>query len=152
VKLLHKTIKKVTADTNTLNFNTAISQMMIFLNEVSKLEVLPRALWEPFVLMLAPYAPHLGEELWEHLGGAESLTKAAWPLYDEALTLDEQKEIVVQVNGKIRDRFSVAAGADEASLKAAALALPKVIEWTGSQEIVKVIVVRDKLVNIVVKG
>jgi len=152
VKLLHKTIKKVTADTNTLNFNTAISQMMIFLNDVSKLDIVPRSLWETFVLMLAPYAPHLGEEMWERLGHKESLARAVWPLYDEALTLDEQKEIVVQVNGKIRERFSVAAGADEASLKAAALALPKVIEWTGGKEIVKVIVVRDKLVNIVVKG
>ena len=152
VKLLHKTIKKVTVDTDTLNFNTAISQMMIFLNEVSKLDIVPRSLWKSFVLMLAPYAPHLGEELWERLGHGESLAKAVWPIYDEALTLDEQKEIVVQVNGKIRERLTVASGTDEASLKAAALALPKVIEWIGGKEVAKVIVVKDKLVNIVVKG
>ena len=152
LKLLHKTVKKVTMDTDTLNFNTAISQMMIYLNDVSKLDQVPRSLWEPFVLMVAPYAPHLGEEMWERLGHKGSLARAAWPLYDEALTLDEQKEVVVQVNGKIRERLMVAAGTDEASLKAAALALPKVIEWVGGKEVAKVIVVKDKLVNIVVKS
>ena len=126
--------------------------MMIYLNDVSKLDQVPRSLWEPFVLMVAPYAPHLGEEMWERLGHKGSLARAAWPLYDEALTLDEQKEVVVQVNGKIRERLMVAAGTDEASLKAAALALPKVIEWIGGKEVAKVIVVKDKLVNIVVKG
>ena len=152
LKLLHKTIKKVTVDTDTLNFNTAISQMMIFLNETSKLDSLPRALWEPFVIMLAPYAPHLGEELWEKLGHAEGVSKVAWPVYDEALTLDEEKEIVVQVNGKIRDRFTAAAGCAEDALRETALALPKVKEWTEGKQIAKVIVVRNKLVNIVVKG
>ncbi|MHB0897734.1 MAG: leucine--tRNA ligase [Spirochaetales bacterium] len=152
LKLLHKTIKKVTTDTDTLNFNTAISQMMIYLNDVSKLDQVPRSLWEPFVLMVAPYAPHLGEEMWERLGHKGSLARAAWPLYDEALTLDEQKEVVIQVNGKIRERLMVAAGTDEASLKAAALVLPKVIEWVGGKAVAKVIVVKDKLVNIVVKG
>jgi leucyl-tRNA synthetase len=152
LKLLHKTIKKVTVDTDTLNFNTAISQMMIFLNEVSKLDSLPRALWEPFVVMLAPYAPHVGEELWERLGHEEGVSKAAWPVYEEALTLDDEKEIVVQVNGKIRDRFTAAAGSAEDALRETALALPKVKEWTEGKQIAKVIVVRDKLVNIVVKG
>jgi len=152
LKLLHKTIKKVTVDTDTLNFNTAISQMMIFLNETSKLDSLPRSLWEPFVVMLAPYAPHLGEELWERLGHAEGVSRAAWPVYDEALTLDDEKEIVVQVNGKIRDRFTAAAGSAEDALRETALAMPKVREWTEGKQIAKVIVVRDKLVNIVVKG
>jgi len=151
-KILHKTIKKVTADTATLNFNTAISQMMIFLNETGKLEKMPRALWEPFVLLLAPYAPHLGEELWEKLGHQESVSKASWPTYEESLTLDDQKEIVVQVNGKIRERFAVQAGTAEERLKAMAMALPKVQEWIAGKEIAKVIVVRDKLVNVVVKG
>ncbi|MDP2792386.1 MAG: leucine--tRNA ligase [Rectinemataceae bacterium] len=152
LKLLHKTIKKVTSDTDTLNFNTAISQMMIFLNDVSKLDAVPRSLWEPFVLMVAPYAPHVGEELWERLGNKESVARAAWPLYDEALTLDEEKEVVVQVNGKIRERMTVAAGTDAAALEASALALPKIMEWIGGKEIAKVIVVRDKLVNVVIKG
>ncbi|MGB4586052.1 MAG: class I tRNA ligase family protein, partial [Rectinemataceae bacterium] len=151
LKLLHKTIKKVTLDTDSLNFNTAISQMMIFLNDVSKLNAVPRALWEPFVLMVAPYAPHVGEEMWERLGNKDSVARAAWPLYDEALTLDEEKEVVVQVNGKIRERITVAAGTEAAVLEASARALPKIIEWISGKEIAKVIVVKDKLVNIVVK-
>ena len=158
-KLLHKTIKKVSHDTDTLNFNTAISQMMIFLNEVSKLEQLPRKLWEPFVLLLSPYAPHLGEELWEKLNISKdvsakgsSVSKAAWPMYDEALTLDEEKEIVVQVNGKIRDKIVLPAGSDEETLREKALASAKVQEWTAGKTITKLIVVKDKLVNIVVKA
>ncbi len=151
-KLLHKTIKKVSRDTASLDFNTAISQMMIFCNEVSRLESLPRGLWEPFVLLLAPYAPHLGEELWSRLGHANSLARERWPEHDEALCADEVKEIVVQVNGKIRERFTAAAGAPEKELESAALALPKVREWTEGKEIAKVVVVKDKLVNIVVKG
>jgi leucyl-tRNA synthetase len=153
LKLLHKTIKKVSHDTDTLNFNTAISQMMIFLNDLSKLETVPLSLWKPFVLLLSPYAPHLGEELWEKLGSnGESVSKASWPCYDEALTLDEEKEIVVQVNGKIRERFVVDAGTKDEVLKEKALDLPKVRDWVGKKEILKVIVVKDKLVNIVVKG
>ena len=159
IKLLHKTIKKVTHDTDTLNFNTAISQMMIFLNDVSKLEKLPRKLWEPFVLLLSPYAPHLGEELWEKLnqsknGSAKglSVSKVSWPLYEEALTLDEEKEIVVQVNGKIRDKFVLPAGSAEEVLRENALASPRVQEWIAGKSVAKVIVVKDKLVNIVVKA
>ncbi|MDX9826283.1 MAG: leucine--tRNA ligase [Spirochaetia bacterium] len=171
-KLLHKTIKKVTHDTDTLNFNTAISQMMIFLNDVSKLEQVPRNLWEPFVIMLSPYAPHLGEELWERLNKSagvlaragqgkdgkkselkgESVSRVSWPLYDENLTLDDEKEIVVQVNGKIRDKFVLPAGSAEESMREKALASPRVQEWIAGKSVAKVIVVKDKLVNIVVKS
>ncbi len=152
-KLLHKTIKKVTGDTATLNFNTAISAMMIYANELGRLETPPRALWEPFVLLLAPYAPHLAEELWERLGSggpASTLARETWPSFDEALCADEEKEIVVQVNGKIRDRFVAPAGTAEPELQATALARPKVKEWTDGAVVAKVIVVKDKLVNIVV--
>ncbi|HUW40974.1 MAG TPA: leucine--tRNA ligase [Rectinemataceae bacterium] len=152
LKLLHKTIKKVTGDTATLNFNTAISAMMIYANELGRLETLPRALWEPFVLLLAPYAPHLAEELWERLdkgGPARTLARETWPSFDEALCADEEKEIVVQVNGKIRDRFVAPAGTAEPELQATALARPKVKEWTEGAAVAKVIVVKDKLVNIV---
>jgi leucyl-tRNA synthetase len=152
VKLLHKTVKKVTGDTSTLNFNTAISAMMIYANELQKLESIPRALWEPLVLMLAPYAPHLAEELWEKAGHGKSLVRESWPEFDEALCADDTKEIVVQVNGKIRERFTAAAGTAQDELQKTALAMPKVVEWTGGKEIAKVIVVKDKLVNIVVKG
>jgi leucyl-tRNA synthetase len=152
VKLLHKTIKKVTGDTSTLNFNTAISAMMIYANELQKLESIPCSLWEPLVLMLAPYAPHLAEELWEEAGHRKSLIRESWPEFDEALCADDTKEIVVQVNGKIRERFTAAAGAAQDELQKTALAMPKVVEWTDGKEIAKVIVVKDKLVNIVVKG
>jgi len=101
--------------------------------------------------LLAPYAPHLGEELWARLGKAESLGRATWPLYDEALTLDEEKEVVVQVNGKIRERFTAPSGSEEAILRERALALPKIREWLAGKEIAKVIVVKDKLVNIVAR-
>jgi leucyl-tRNA synthetase len=149
-KLLHKTIKKVTNDTDTLNFNTAISQMMIYLNDLAKLETVPRSLFEPFVQLLAPYAPHLAEEMWENLGHKDVVSLSSWPTWDEELTHDEQKEIVVQVNGKIRERFVVSAGTEDKTLERTALGLPKVLDWIGGKPVVKIIVVRDKLVNIVV--
>jgi leucyl-tRNA synthetase len=151
LKLLHKTIKKVTADTATINFNTAISQMMIYSNELAKLAAIPRSLWEPFVVMLSCYAPHLGEELWEKLGHTESVSLCTWPAYDEALTVDDEVTVVAQVNGKIRDKFTAAAGTAVAELEKNALALPGVIKWTEGHDIIKVITVQNKLVNIVVK-
>ena len=151
-KLLHKTIKKVTNDTATLNFNTAISQMMIFSNELAKLESIPRAAWEPFVLLIAPYAPHLGEELWAKLCHTENISKAAWPTYNEALTHDEEKEIVVQINGKLRGKFSAPAGAPKEQLIEMAHRAEKISDWLAGKEIIKAIAVQDKLVNFVVKG
>ncbi|GHV82417.1 leucine--tRNA ligase [Spirochaetia bacterium] len=151
VRLLHKTIKKVSADTDTLNFNTAISAMMVYSNELAKLEQVPRQLWEPLVTMVSAYAPHLGEELWEKLGHAESVSKSVWPEYDEKLTVDDEVTVVVQVNGKIRDKFTVAAGTDKAALEKTALAMPGALKWLEGQTIVKVITVPGKLVNIVVK-
>jgi leucyl-tRNA synthetase len=150
-RLLHKTIKKVSADTETLNFNTAISAMMVYSNELAKLGEIPRSLWEPLVQMVSAYAPHLGEELWEKLGHGESVSKSSWPVYDEALTREEKLTIVVQVNGKIRDKFIAAAGTPGEELEKTARALPGIRKWTGGQTLVKVITVPDKLVNIVVK-
>ncbi len=150
-KLLHKTIKKVTNDTATLNFNTAISQMMIYSNELAKLENIPHAAWEPFVLLIAPYAPHLGEELWARLGHADSVSKAPWPVYREELTHDEEKEIVVQVNGKVRSRFTAPAGTSREDLIDMAKRAEKIAEWLAGKEIVKAIAVQDKLVSFVVK-
>jgi leucyl-tRNA synthetase len=151
IRLLHKTIKKVSDDTASLNFNTAISQMMIYSNELVKFAEVPRSLWEPLVIMLGAYAPHLGEELWEKLGGKESVSKAAWPKYDEKLIVDSEATIVVQVNGKIRDKFSVPMGTARAELEKQGLALPGIRKWIEGQNVVKVITVPDKLVNIVVK-
>ncbi|MDR2923643.1 MAG: class I tRNA ligase family protein, partial [Treponema sp.] len=150
-KLLHKTIKKVSADTETLNFNTAISAMMIYTNELTKLTEIPRPLWEPLVVMLSAYAPHLGEELWEKLGHKESVSSCSWPVFDEQMTHDDEVTVVVQVNGKIRDKFTAAAGTAKAELEKTALALPGVLRWTEGQAIARVITVPDKLVNVVIK-
>ncbi|MDR2659047.1 MAG: leucine--tRNA ligase, partial [Spirochaetaceae bacterium] len=150
-RLLHKTIKKVSADTETLNFNTAISQMMIYTTELAKLAAVPVQLWEPLVIMLAAYAPHLGEELWEKLGHTETVSGAAWPSYDETLSLDDELTIVAQINGKIRDKFTAAAGTANEELEKTALSLPVIKKWLEGKTIVKIIAVQDKLVNIVIK-
>ncbi|MFP4114730.1 MAG: leucine--tRNA ligase [Spirochaetota bacterium] len=151
VRLLHKTIKKVTEDTESLAFNTAIAQMMIFVNELFKVDGLSRALWEPFVLLLAPYAPHLGEELWSRLGHAPSVSKVDWPAYDPALTVDEEVEIVLQINGKVRSRTTAPAGTGKAELERLALANERIQEWVEGKEIVRIVAVPDKLVNVVIR-
>jgi leucyl-tRNA synthetase len=149
-KLLHQTIKKVTHDTASLNFNTAISQMMIYANELAKLPEVPRPLWEPLVLMLSAYAPHLGEELWERLGHKESVSASPWPVWDEDLCVEREVTIVVQVNGKIRDRFTAAPETGKEELEQRALGLPGVLKWMEGKKVQKVIAVPGKLVNIVV--
>jgi len=149
VKALHQTIKKVGEDTDALAFNTAISQMMIFVNEVTAQATRPRALLEPFVLLLAPYAPHLAEELWEKLGYQRSLTYEPWPKYDEALLKEETVTVVVQVNGKLRDRMDVAAETSQAELERLALANQRIQEFLAGKQVRKVIVVPGKLVNVV---
>ncbi len=149
-KLLHKTIRKVTDDTATLNFNTAISAMMILSNELAKLDTLPQQVWEAFIRLLSPYAAHLAEELWQKAGKAPSVGLAPWPAYDEALVRDDTAVIVVQVNGKVRDKFEAPAGTDKAELERLALAREKTREWISGKSLRKVIVVPDKLVNIVV--
>ncbi len=151
IRLLHKTLKKVSEDTASLNFNTAISAMMVYSAELNKLETIPRALWEPLVKMVSPYAPHLAEELWEKLGEKESVSKSDWPAYDEKLCVDDEVTIVVQINGKIRDSFVVPAGTPKEEIEKTGKALPGVTKWLDGKEIVKVITVPGKLVNIVVK-
>jgi leucyl-tRNA synthetase len=149
-KLLHKTIKKVTNDTASINFNTAISAMMVYSNELSKFAEIPRAMWEPLVIMSSAYAPHLGEELWEKLGNKDSVSKAKWPVYEEELTHDDEVTVVIQINGKIRDKFTTAAGTAREELEKTALSLPVVQKWTQGQNPAKIIVIPDKLVNIVI--
>jgi len=123
LRLLHQTIKKVGGDIETFGFNTAISAMMILVNHVSRLEVRPRAVVEPFVLLLAPFAPHIAEELWQRLGHAETLAYEPWPQHDDAVAREKEVELAVQVNGKIKDRIVVDADADEEQIKARALAM-----------------------------
>jgi leucyl-tRNA synthetase len=149
LRLLHKTIRKVSTDTAKLEFNTAIAQMMIFMNEAAGLAAMPRGLWEPFVLLLTPYAPHLAEELWARLGHAPSVCLQAWPTWDDAYTAEETVEVVFQINGKIRAKESLPAGLPEAEVRERALAHERIRELLQGKEIRKVIVVPNKLVNVV---
>jgi leucyl-tRNA synthetase len=150
LRLLHKTIKKVSHDTETLNFNTAISAMMIYSNELVKQQRIPIAFWEPLIKMLSCYAPHLGEELWEKCGHRESVSKESWPEWDESLCAETEVTVVVQVNGKIRDKFTAAAGTSKEQLEKEALSRDNLHKWLEGKTIQKVITVPDKLVNIVV--
>ena len=150
-RTLHKTIKKVTYDTNTLNFNTAISQMMVLVNELYKVETLPRVVAETLVKLLGPYVPHLAEELWERLGHSGGLSTVAWPQFVEELTVDNQIEMVFQVNGKVRSKVTVSKGLGKDEVLAMAKKDEKLASWLEGRTIVKEIVVADKLVNIVVK-
>ena len=151
LRTLHKTIKKVGDDTSKLAFNTAISQMMILVNEIYKRGTLPRSIWEPFILLLSPYAPHLAEELWEMAGNAAPVSTAKWPFYDETLTVDEMVEVVLQVNGKIRGRLQIEVGTDTVTLQSLAEANERIQELIDGKTVVKVIAVPDTLVNFVVK-
>ncbi|MEF2247292.1 MULTISPECIES: leucine--tRNA ligase [unclassified Paenibacillus] len=148
-KVWHRTIKKVTEDFDQLHFNTAISQLMIFVNEANKAEVLPRKAMENFVQLLSPLAPHIAEELWERLGHSESITYVPWPVYDEKWTVDSSVEIVIQVNGKIVERLSIPAETAEAEMEAIAKEQEKVAVLLAGKTIRKVIAVKGKLVNIV---
>ncbi len=145
----HRTIKKITDDYENLRFNTSISQLMIFVNDAYKTESLPRQAMADFVQMLSPLAPHIAEELWSKLGHSESVSYAPWPTFDEAWTVDQEVEIVVQVNGKIIDRISIAADTDEAQMETIAKESDKTAEAIAGKTIRKVIVVKGKLVNIV---
>jgi len=150
LRLLNQTIKKVGDDIESFGFNTAISAMMIFVNHLTKLKVVPKAAVEKLVLILAPFAPHVAEELWEKLGHAESLAYESWPEYDENLIEEKEIELAVQVNGKIKDKIVVAADADEEQIKQQALSSEKVIAAIGDKEPRKIIVIKSRLVNIVV--
>ena len=149
-KILHATIKKVTDDIESLSFNTAISQMMIFVNAFTTAETIPISVVQTFLVLLNPFAPHLSSELWENLTLPGQITEQAWPGYDEKFLVEDEVEIVVQVNGKVRDRMNMSILAAEEELKTAALALPKIQELTADKQIRKVVVIPKKLVNIVI--
>ncbi len=147
--VLHKTIKVVTDDMNGLRFNTAISRLMEFVNFFTGQESRPFQCMEPFVLMLAPMAPHLSEELWQVLGHHDSLAYAPWPVYDDKYTREDSIEYVVQINGKVRDRLIVSAAAADDEVKKTVLDDAKVKKQLEGKTIRKVIVVPGKLINIV---
>jgi leucyl-tRNA synthetase len=151
LKLLHKTIKKVTQDTGQMEFNTAIAQMMIFINEIFQEPKIHRALWEPFVQLISPYAPHLGEEMWQRLGKTPSVSDSAWPEWEEELTKEEEVTVILQVNGKVRAKIDLPAGTGKKALESIAMENERIRQWIDGKTLVKLISVPDKLVNIVVK-
>jgi leucyl-tRNA synthetase len=154
-KMLHATIKKVTQDIESFSFNTAISQMMIFVNAFTNVETIPLSAMRAFLVLLNPFAPHISSELWEKLNAkfneaAGDITAQSWPGYDEQLLVEDEMEIVVQVNGRLRDRMKVSIVATEEELKTGALSNPKIQARIAGKTVRKVIVVPKKLVNIVV--
>jgi leucyl-tRNA synthetase len=150
-KSLATMVKKVGEDLETMNFNTAISAMMVFLNDFAGAGGLPREAAEKFVLCLAPFAPHMAEELWQFLGHNASLAYEPWPAYDAAALVEDEVEIPVQVLGKLRGRVKVPVDADAAAMRAAAEADPVVAKFLEGHEIVKVICVPRKMVNFVIR-
>ena len=150
-KVYHQTVKKVTEDYENLSFNTAISQMMIFINACYKESNLPKEYMEGFIKLFNPICPHITEELWEKLGHNETISNASWPTYDIEKTKDDSFEMVVQVNGKVRGKINVSMNTSKEEMEKLALEIPNVQNFTEGKEIVKTIVVPKKLVNIVVK-
>jgi leucyl-tRNA synthetase len=148
-RLYHLTVKKVTEDFEGLRFNTAISQLMVFVNEANKQEALPKDLIQGFVKMLSPIAPHICEELWEKLGGTGSIAYEAWPVWDEAQLVENEVEIVVQVNGKLKAKMTIPANSNGQDMEQIALKEEVVQQSIEGKTIRKVITVPGKLVNIV---
>ena len=151
LKMLHKTIQAVTRDTENLDFNTAIARMMEFVNYFTKQKVRPRSVMQPFVLLLAPYAPHIAEELWQLLGAADSLAYEPWPEFEESLLVESTVEIPIQIKGKVKSRIQVASDISKDDLEQAARDDAKMQELLADSEVVKVIVVPGRLVNFVTK-
>jgi leucyl-tRNA synthetase len=149
LRLLHQTIKKVGSDIETFGFNTAISAMMIFVNHLIKQTVRPKSVIERFILVLAPFAPHIAEELWEKLGHTGSLAYKPWPEYDKELVKEKEIELAVQVNGKIKVRIVVPADSAEEYIKTQALISAPVQNALAGKEPKKVIVVKPRIVSIV---
>jgi leucyl-tRNA synthetase len=154
-KVLHATIKKVTEDIESFSFNTAISQMMIFVNAFTNVETVPLSAMRSFLVLLSPFAPHIASELWERLNTKFSdaygdITEQRWPDYDERLLAEDEVEIVIQINGKLRDRMKMSVLATEEDLRIAALSTPKIQDRIAGKTVRNVIVVPRKLVNIVV--
>jgi leucyl-tRNA synthetase len=149
-RVLHATVKKVSEDIETLDLNTAISQMMVFMNEFSKAEAFPRSAAEPFLKVLAPFAPHICEELWRRMGNESPISLASWPEYDEKLAKDDEVEILLQIKGRPVARITMSADASREDMERAALGNADVAAAIGSSEPRKVVCVPGRLVNIVV--
>ncbi len=151
LRVLHRTIKAVTRDIESLGFNTAISRMMEFVNDFLAMDARPKSVIEPFVLLLSPFAPHLAEELWQLLGHPSTLAYETWPNHDDAWLIESEFEIPVQLNGKLRGKVTVPADADRETIERAAKADPVIASQLEGKTIVKTIFVPGKMVNFVVK-
>ena len=150
-KIYNQTVKKVTEDFESLAFNTAISQMMVFINEAYKADKIYLGFIEGFIKLLSPVAPHICEEMWQSLGHNSTIAYESWPTYDEAKCKDDQVTYAVSVNGKLRDKLLLDANLDAKEVEKQALASEKIKAYTDGKEIVKIIVVPKKIVNIVIK-
>ena len=148
---MHKTIKKVTDDYDRMKFNTGIAALMAFINDVMKLEKINKSEFKTFITLLNPVAPHITEELWQLAGFEGNLSDTKWPEYDEAKTVDDEIEVVVQINGKIRDKLMISAELDPKGMEEAALKTDRIKELIEGKQVIKVIAVPKKLINIVVK-
>jgi len=150
LRSLHAAIQKVTDDIGKLQFNTAISALMVLVNDLTKETIRPRAAIETLLLLLAPFAPHTAEELWKQLGHAKTLAYEPWPQADAKYLVKSESEIVFQVNGKVRGKITAPAGSKQEIIEATARALPAFAEWTADKTVKKIIFVPDKLINFVV--
>ena len=150
-KVYNQTVKKVTDDFERMHFNTAISQLMVFVNEAYKVDVLPVEYMEGFVKMIAPLMPHLAEELWSQFNESETITYQPWPTYDEKALVEDEVEMIVQVNGKVRAKIKMAKDADNKDVEDAAFANEHVHSFVDGKDVKKVIVIPNRIVNIVVK-
>jgi len=150
-KVLHKTIKKVTHDTSNLEFNTAIAQMMIFVNELYRETEVNKSMWKNFISLLSPYVPHFAEELWEKAGEKPSVSLHKWPEWDEAKTIEDIIPIVIQINSKNRSTLNVSSGCSKEELEKLSLENDRIKSLLEGKKIIKTIIVPDKLVNFVVK-
>jgi leucyl-tRNA synthetase len=148
---LHRAVKKVAEDIEALRFNTAIAELIKVNNELKGLDKVPQWFAERFVLLLAPFAPHIAEEIWQRLGHDQSLARHAWPTYDPAKLVESSLELPVQVNGKLRGKITVPADADQSTILTTAKADPNVVQWIDGKTVVKELYVPKKLVNFVVK-
>jgi leucyl-tRNA synthetase len=149
-RALHAAIKKVTTSVGDMRFNTAISEMMVFVNEATKAEAIPRPWFEAFVKILSPFAPHVCEELWQRLGHTASLAYEPWPAFDEAKLSRDTMKIGVQIGGKLRGEIEVPSDATEATILAAAKADEKIQPFVAGKAIKREIYIKGRLVNLVV--
>jgi leucyl-tRNA synthetase len=150
LKVLHKTIKKIEDDTERFSFNTAVSAFMIGVNELSDLKCHKRAILEPILILLTPYAPHISEELWHALGNTSSILDATFPAFNAAYVTESSKEYPVSINGKVRTNMNLPLDAEQAQIQEAVLANEVVQKWMEGKPMKKFIFVKGKMINVVV--